>query len=249
MSVSVTAPRRPGPLLAAAVLAAVLVALVALIATGGDGDAGGDAGAEVTCRELDGALRAGADGDPICQVPRTAYAVETVRLRPDGGLVAADAAARRAACTADARRARTRARSSVRSGGSAAYDSYRWTTPGVCRAARARLTAGEVREVRAAPLLAAARDALEVGDPATALRDARRADGLVSTAASRALVARAERARDDEARARDGASDQIVSPNEYLGLPCSEIGRPFRVVPGSDPAHDPDGDGRACEDQ
>lgn len=247
MSPSASTSRRPGPLLAAAVLAAVLLALVALLVTGGDGDGGGDTGAEATCRALDGTLRAGADGDPVCEVPRTAFATEIVRLRPDGGLVASDVAARRAACAADAGRAAARARTRARSGGPASYDTYRWRAPGVCRAARGRLGVSEVRRARADPLLSAAREALDVGDVAGALRVARRADALVGTAETAALVDRVERARADEARDRRRSADGLVSPNEYLGLPCSAIGRSFRVAPGSDPAHDPDGDGRACE--
>lgn len=237
--------RRPGPLLVAAVLTLVLAGLLAAIVSGGDD--GGDDGAAATCRSLQGTLRAGDDGDPVCETRRSAYAVETVRLRPGGGVVAADAAARRAACARDARTARARARARVRAGRPADYATYRWTAPGACRSSRATLPAGEVRALRAAPLLAAARDALEAGDPVAALRDARRADDLAGSDRTRALIARAARARAAEAADRDRAARRLVSPNEYLGLSCAAIGHAFRVALGSDPAHDPDGDGEACE--
>lgn len=34
---------------------------------------------------------------------------------------------------------------------------------------------------------------------------------------------------------------------DYAGLTCSEIGHSFTVAPGSDPEHDADNDGVACE--
>lgn len=48
----------------------------------------------------------------------------------------------------------------------------------------------------------------------------------------------------------DAASDDVGSyggGNDYAGLTCSEIGHSFQVEPGSDPAHDADNDGIACE--
>lgn len=50
------------------------------------------------------------------------------------------------------------------------------------------------------------------------------------------------------------ASDEIAplaetpSQPNYSGT-CDEIGHSFPVVPGSDPVHDRDGDGVACESQ
>jgi hypothetical protein len=40
-----------------------------------------------------------------------------------------------------------------------------------------------------------------------------------------------------------GASDG----SQYAGMTCAEIGHSFTVTPGSDPEHDRDGDGIACE--
>ena len=37
------------------------------------------------------------------------------------------------------------------------------------------------------------------------------------------------------------------SGSSYAGLNCSEIGHSFTVAPGSDPEHDADNDGIACE--
>ncbi len=36
-------------------------------------------------------------------------------------------------------------------------------------------------------------------------------------------------------------------PSDYAGMNCSEIGHSFEVTPGSDPEHDADNDGIACE--
>ena len=37
--------------------------------------------------------------------------------------------------------------------------------------------------------------------------------------------------------------------NQYAGMTCDQIGHPFEVTPGSDPEHDRDNDGHACESQ
>jgi hypothetical protein len=37
------------------------------------------------------------------------------------------------------------------------------------------------------------------------------------------------------------------SSSNYAGMNCSEIGHSFNVTPGSDPEHDADNDGIACE--
>lgn len=41
--------------------------------------------------------------------------------------------------------------------------------------------------------------------------------------------------------------DSGDSGGSYAGLNCSEIGHSFSVAPGSDPEHDADNDGVACE--
>lgn len=44
----------------------------------------------------------------------------------------------------------------------------------------------------------------------------------------------------------ESTSDE-TDGGRYAGLTCSEIGHSFSVEPGSDPEHDADGDGIACE--
>lgn len=224
--------------IAAAVLALAVPA--ALTGCGDDEDP-----RAVTCATLRGDLRLGTDGTGTCEVPRTAYAVETVRLDADGALDAADAARRRAACEADARRAVERARAAAGRRTAGTFASARWEDPGVCRARSERLPAAEARALRAERLVDEGRTALRAGNTETALYLARQADALASSVGSRGLVTRARAAA--AGGPPGGPSTSVVSPNEYLGLPCSQIGHAFRVAPGSDPAHDPDGDGEACE--
>jgi hypothetical protein len=66
----------------------------------------------------------------------------------------------------------------------------------------------------------------------------------------------AERRREAERRRREAQRrrEQAMAPpapppsgNPYAGLNCSEIGHDFYVTPGSDPEHDADNDGHACE--
>lgn len=40
-----------------------------------------------------------------------------------------------------------------------------------------------------------------------------------------------------------------VAAPDYSGMTCAEIGHSFYVTPGSDPEHDADGDGEACESE
>lgn len=44
-----------------------------------------------------------------------------------------------------------------------------------------------------------------------------------------------------------GSYDSGDSGGSYAGMTCSEIGHSFTVTPGSDPEHDADNDGIACE--
>lgn len=228
------------------VVAAVVIAVAALLVVALTGDApSAEDRQAATCRELDGDLLAASPDGGRCEAQRTAFTVETVLLTADGDLDAADRSRRRTRCAADAVRARARAVRSARTRTVTAYDSFRWVAPGVCRATRATLPVAEARASRADRLLSEAGDALTV-DPEKSLRLATQADDLAGTAESRAAIAAARRAL-RPAGGGGGTSTQLVSPNEYLGIPCSDIGRAFRVAPGSDPAHDPDGDGRACE--
>jgi hypothetical protein len=43
------------------------------------------------------------------------------------------------------------------------------------------------------------------------------------------------------------SADAGGSPSDYSGMTCAEIGHSFEVTPGSDPEHDADNDGIACE--
>jgi hypothetical protein len=45
----------------------------------------------------------------------------------------------------------------------------------------------------------------------------------------------------------DAASDGGNPAVDYAGMNCSEIGHSFNVTPGSEPEHDADNDGVACE--
>lgn len=225
----------------ALVLAAAALLVVAL--TGDDPSAEDRQAA--TCRELDGDLVSATPDGGRCDAQRTAFTVETVLLEADGDLDAADRARRREACTTDADRARARAVRTARTRTVTTYESFRWTASGVCRGTRSTLPVATASASRADRLLGESEDALEV-DPEKALRLATQADDLAGTAESRAAITAARRALRPSGGG-GGTSTQLVSPNEYLGIPCSDIGRAFRVAPGSDPAHDPDGDGRACE--
>lgn len=45
----------------------------------------------------------------------------------------------------------------------------------------------------------------------------------------------------------DDAYESYDAGGSYAGMTCSEIGHSFSVAPGSDPEHDADNDGVACE--
>lgn len=45
----------------------------------------------------------------------------------------------------------------------------------------------------------------------------------------------------------DDSYDSGSEAGSYAGMNCSEIGHSFEVTPGSDPEHDADNDGIACE--
>jgi hypothetical protein len=49
------------------------------------------------------------------------------------------------------------------------------------------------------------------------------------------------------APAADSAPASSGDGGQYAGMNCSEIGHSFNVTPGSDPEHDADNDGVACE--
>jgi hypothetical protein len=63
-------------------------------------------------------------------------------------------------------------------------------------------------------------------------------------------VVRTQRVTVEAAPAVDPGYDDSYdagSGSDYAGLNCSEIGHSFEVAPGSDPEHDADNDGLACE--
>ncbi|MEV4419877.1 hypothetical protein AB0L40_07875 [Patulibacter sp. NPDC049589] len=230
-------------------LVLVLVALAAVILTrGGDGD--GVARQAATCDRLGGKITGSSDARGYCDVPRAPGTVETVVLRGDGGLDVGDLRRRRAACAADPDRVRRTALVRARTRTVDSYVALSWRAPGVCRGRETRVTGAERVRFRQARLLDRARVALTAGRADDALADARAADDLASTTATRASVSRARRAVRRTSGPGSGSSGtQLVSPAEYLGLSCAEIGHAFRVAPGADPPHDPDGDGQACVGQ
>lgn len=98
---------------------------------------------------------------------------------------------------------------------------------------------------------------IEANDyPMTARKRAARAS--YQAAKARALARRraaanpkAERPAVPPATQSQGSGDSGSkdSADQYAGRTCDEIGRSFNVTPGSDPAHDRDNDGVACESQ
>lgn len=117
-----------------------------------------------------------------------------------------------------------------------------------------------------------ARHAFSSAHYATAIATAREARRLYGTAASAApdirseaeqrraarhAAARLRRLQLAQARVqREGAAQPPPSSGgsgggagQYGGMTCPEIGHSFSVPPGSDPAHDADNDGIACESQ
>jgi len=106
------------------------------------------------------------------------------------------------------------------------------------RKARAGLRAAQAR---AAAARAAKRRAAQVR--AEQRRVARAAK------AQREREARAAQRAAEEAAAAQDAAPQTDDPSQYAGMNCTEIGHSFTVTPGSDPEHDADNDGVACESQ
>ncbi|WP_026909825.1 hypothetical protein [Patulibacter minatonensis] len=243
-------PSAPAPRTRPAVVVAVvaLVLVVAGAAFALTRDDGPDAGSRLTavCAALGGRVTGSGRAGGTCDVPRDRRTVDTVALRPDGTADPADRARRRAACRTAATAAVDRAVALARRRTVTSYASVAWVAPGLCRARTVRASGAVAVRLRQARLLALAREATADGRAEDAVADAERADAQGSTAETRAAVGAARAAlRRTTPRAPDAT--QVVSPNEYLGLSCAAIGHAFRVAPGSDPAHDPDGDGRACE--
>ena len=76
-------------------------------------------------------------------------------------------------------------------------------------------------------------------------RAARRRQQAADRAAAKAKR-EAERQAETQALADPGTDD---ASGGYAGMNCDEIGHSFTVTPGSDPEHDRDNDGLACESQ
>jgi hypothetical protein len=77
--------------------------------------------------------------------------------------------------------------------------------------------------------------------PVTHVRTVTRVRRVVRTR-TRTITVQAEPAGDPY-----GYDDGGGGGSDYAGLNCSEIGHSFNVTPGSDPEHDADNDGVACE--
>jgi hypothetical protein len=86
-----------------------------------------------------------------------------------------------------------------------------------------------------------------------AARRAARQQAAAARAARRAARAAARRAKQQQAAALAATPDTSSSSDSgggsYAGMNCDEIGHSFNVIPGSDPEHDRDNDGLACESQ
>jgi Tfp pilus assembly protein FimT len=136
-------------------------------------------------------------------------------------------------------------------------------------------TKNRVRAYAATTIAAAAVVALDHGDRKLASRRIRKAASYANTATVRSAqgrlkraqsraaarrVAARQRSRERAAERRRAASDAAAAAAEeaavaapaaesYAGLTCTEIGHSFSVTPGSDPDHDANNDGLACESQ
>jgi hypothetical protein len=136
-------------------------------------------------------------------------------------------------------------------------------------------TPNEATTTATAPVVADTSDAVDTTTTSTVVTTA--ADAVAEQAAHRredaraALVAKRARQRAAKrrvaraharaarvlARARIAAAAReaaeaapsTTDPSQYAGMNCTEIGHPFDVTPGSDPMHDRDNDGVACESQ
>jgi hypothetical protein len=134
-------------------------------------------------------------------------------------------------------------------------------------------TKNRVRAYAATTIAAAAIVALDHGDRKLASRRIRKAASYANTTAVRSAqsklkraqsratarrVAARQRARERAAERRRVASAAAAAEEaaaaapaaeSYAGLTCTEIGHSFSVIPGSDPDHDANNDGLACESQ
>ncbi len=106
------------------------------------------------------------------------------------------------------------------------------------------------------PQYAAVLDAVAVGGDGHAAR--RRIVVAQRREARRRQLARERRIAEQQAAAERAAATPPPAPEpepepvatpDYSGMNCSEIGHSFHVTPGSDPDHDADNDGVACESQ
>jgi hypothetical protein len=78
---------------------------------------------------------------------------------------------------------------------------------------------------------------------------ARKAARVRAQLAARARVRKAAEARRQAALDAAAAAPAADDSAQYAGMNCTEIGHSFNVTPGSDPVHDRDNDGLACESQ
>jgi hypothetical protein len=112
--------------------------------------------------------------------------------------------------------------------------------------------AGKLRTEARRALESSAKDARELALKAQAYDPTTQGRALVSAAESKLTAQRraAERKREEKRAAATRKEAQTQSEAEqYAGRTCTEIGHSFEVVPGSDPDHDANNDGVACESQ
>jgi hypothetical protein len=77
----------------------------------------------------------------------------------------------------------------------------------------------------------------------------RKAARVRARKAARVRARKAADAKRQQAEKEDAAAPASDNPGQYAGMNCTEIGHSFSVSPGSDPDHDADNDGVACESQ
>ena len=129
------------------------------------------------------------------------------------------------------------------------------------RQTAARLLA-EAQNYPSTPQARGARASLRTAQArAAAVRAAKRRAARVRAERRRvARAAKAEREREarqareaaqaaEEAAAAEDTAPEGDDPSQYAGMTCTEIGHSFTVTPGSDPDHDANNDGVACESQ
>lgn len=81
--------------------------------------------------------------------------------------------------------------------------------------------------------------------PVVEVRTVTKVRRVVRTRTVTEQVAAPEAAEPAAAEPADGGASDPAA--DYSGMNCSEIGHSFTVAPGSDPQHDADNDGVACE--